>query len=951
MVFPIFLWGQKAEELELGQRLTDWIAREPIEKVYVHLDKPYYAVGDTIWFKVYVTDGNQRPSLQSGAVYVDVVDQADSLVHALKLPLMNGLGKGSVVLSDELNAGNYRIQAYTQWMRNAGTEFFYRRVFPVGNVKEKAVIGTASLVSYPQKNGIKKLIRLHFTETEKTEPVKNAPVNYTLKTSKHNYTGRGITTEEGDLLVDVDQKIMEDSVYRIQSTIALDQVKLQRNFTIHQQNDSIEVAFFPEGGTLIANLQQRVAVKVTGADGFGLAVHGEVKNHKGEMITTWDTQHAGMGLFSFLPLLGESYKAYIRFPDGTAAVYPLPQATTTGHALSVYSNTGTDSVLIRLQATPDVYGVVHLLGQQNGKVVFSETLNQQRSLVQLYLSKTLFPSGINQFTLFDGMSQPVAERIAFLEQPDSLLIEIPAINSRIRDSVAIPLQVKGDTSAVFTSLSVSVTDEEAVPIANEQENTIFTQLLLQSDIRGYIEAPNYYFYAVDNKKRDHLDLLLMTQGYRHFAWKEIAEGIHSQPQFAAEHLLQHISGTLLTLRGRPVEDGKITLFSNRLGVVMNTETDAQGHFRFDNLLIQDSLAFTIQGRKPKGSNKVEIKLDEISRAPLTFWKIPDPMSAYGSKLKTYLGYKQQVADSDALLTDTHQLEEVEVTAKKDQYLNIRGLSIPMKQLDYVIHPKASDSCKNLLECIRRWVPGITFGFVNRGRDAGQTNIRPIVGVGANASSMQPINVGGGPGSSGAGILTGSQYHQQHLQMQGGGLQIPVLISGGREMQLLYNGFPVRAYDMDDPASADLNYEYLLKDRKAFNPDNIKAIYIKEFSGTGAFITGLTNIDTRCFLYVETYDGLIYPPNPDWDYTLLKPQGFSMVREFYSPRYDRGPEEAKQADRRSTIYWNPDLRTDKTGRTSFGYFNAGRPGTYRVVIEGLNSKGQLGRKVLRYTVEE
>jgi hypothetical protein len=81
------------------------------------------------------------------------------------------------------------------------------------------------------------------------------------------------------------------------------------------------------------------------------------------------------------------------------------------------------------------------------------------------------------------------------------------------------------------------------------------------------------------------------------------------------------------------------------------------------------------------------------------------------------------------------------------------------------------------------------------------------------------------------------------------------------------------------------------------------------------------------------------------------KGYSKVREFYSPRYDKGPEEAMLADYRSTIFWNPDLRTDADGQAEFGYFNAGTPGTYRVVIEGLDGQGKLGRKVFRYEVKE
>ena len=54
--------------------------------------------------------------------------------------------------------------------------------------------------------------------------------------------------------------------------------------------------------------------------------------------------------------------------------------------------------------------------------------------------------------------------------------------------------------------------------------------------------------------------------------------------------------------------------------------------------------------------------------------------------------------------------------------------------------------------------------------------------------------------------------------------------------------------------------------------------------------------------------------------------------------------------RTTIYWKPDLVTDKDGNTTFSFFNADGAGSYRVVVEGIDSKGAIGRQVYRYTVK-
>ncbi|NNU33825.1 hypothetical protein HK413_06125 [Mucilaginibacter sp. S1162] len=104
--------------------LQKWTDTIPQEKVYLHTDKPYYALGDTIWFKGYVTIGSRHQlSALSGAVYVDLITEQDSVIRSLKLPVTSGMVMGNFTLNDDFQQGSYRIRAYTRWMRNAGEDF------------------------------------------------------------------------------------------------------------------------------------------------------------------------------------------------------------------------------------------------------------------------------------------------------------------------------------------------------------------------------------------------------------------------------------------------------------------------------------------------------------------------------------------------------------------------------------------------------------------------------------------------------------------------------------------------------------------------------------------------------------------------------------------------------------------------------------------------------------
>src|SRR5258708_37843352 len=96
-----------------------------IEKVYLHFDKPYYAAGDTIYFKAYVTDPLYEPSTLSGVLNVELINPDNKITGSLKLKLKDGTASGDFALDDKLKKGNYRLRAYTNVMRKVGEEYFF----------------------------------------------------------------------------------------------------------------------------------------------------------------------------------------------------------------------------------------------------------------------------------------------------------------------------------------------------------------------------------------------------------------------------------------------------------------------------------------------------------------------------------------------------------------------------------------------------------------------------------------------------------------------------------------------------------------------------------------------------------------------------------------------------------------------------------------------------------
>jgi hypothetical protein len=105
------------------------------EKIYVHTDKSFYLSGEILWFKVYNVDaGSNAPVNISKVAYVDVLDDANTTVLQAKVELKNGAGNGSFYIPVTLKNGNYKLRAYTNWMKNFGPAVFFEKAITIVNL-------------------------------------------------------------------------------------------------------------------------------------------------------------------------------------------------------------------------------------------------------------------------------------------------------------------------------------------------------------------------------------------------------------------------------------------------------------------------------------------------------------------------------------------------------------------------------------------------------------------------------------------------------------------------------------------------------------------------------------------------------------------------------------------------------------------------------------------------
>ena len=118
----------------LSRKLQQYQRQALVEQLFLHLDRPAYMAGETMWFKAYAVDGTfHRPLPMSKVAYVEVLDAAQRPVSQAKLALVQAMGQGSFELPADLATGRYVVRAYTSWMKNAGPEFYFQCPITVVN--------------------------------------------------------------------------------------------------------------------------------------------------------------------------------------------------------------------------------------------------------------------------------------------------------------------------------------------------------------------------------------------------------------------------------------------------------------------------------------------------------------------------------------------------------------------------------------------------------------------------------------------------------------------------------------------------------------------------------------------------------------------------------------------------------------------------------------------------
>ncbi len=872
------------------EKVQKYFGVYPVEKVHLHFDKPYYAVGDTLWFKTYLTHNLYEYS-PSKIVYVDMINSKDSLIQTLRVPLNDNGGKGQLVLDPQFVAqDNYRFRAYTLWMSNFDPSYFYNKIVPVGDAINKRL---GAEVSFTPESSTKTKVSLQFRDRSgnliarrklsweaidgwdpfgkgKAETDDMGRVNISLTIKEREYI------KKGRLIVKLDGEKLEPA--------------LVGNYSLQNALWDADVQFFPEGGDLLAGVPKKVAFKAVSSTGKGLKVSGKIVDSKKKEVASFQDLAFGMGSFDFLPTSGEKYKANVTFENGEERSFDLPEVKADGINVVLHKDDdanlqmgliASESFFTKMNNQP-----FYVLGQSNGHLVYAAQATLKNSSVLINIPKDKLPNGIVQLTIMQPDGKPISERLVFNESQPLLDIAVKTNKETYAQKEAVKLSLHvAPKDSLQGNYSVAVTDEAKVPYNDDQDLGILANFLVTSDLKGFIEQPNYYFNAKNENRKAALDNLLMTQGFRRFSYTDlIAEKLPPVEAFPEQGIT--LKGTLRLNTGRTFQNGGLLLSVPARNLRKDVYTDVNGRFAFENLVFPDSSKVTISARGNDNFRNLVINMDP------TYFAGVDQANPYAGnnvqnidqEMKAYLSNSKNEYRTSILIDEVEVtgIQRKQVTSK--EFSALSGLSMPEHRID----ADRITGCNVLTMCLTTLLTGITF----------------------DNQTMK--------------YYVSRNYNQ--------GSRVPV--------QFFLNGMPIDEPSLNSIQPAEIEaIEIFLRDElgtvsRTYQNDGVVSIMTKKTDQKKQPRMSLAEIESML---------------PKTNIIDMMPLGYVKERTFYAPKYATA-ESKNTNDYRTTVYWNPEVKLDDAGNVTLDFYNADGNGKYKVVVEGQDQGGAIGRTIYYYNVK-
>lgn len=676
----------------------------------------------------------------------------------------------------------------------------------------------------------------------------------------------------------------------------------------YKQKGNVLLTFYPEGGNLVQGLTSKVAFKATGENGENIIFSGNIVDEKNEVKGDIFTEYLGMGTFEFTPNQDGKYYAKISYNNRDYS-FELPQALAEGYTMTV-NNFDSTKVNILIKRSPQLQsGLLGLSISCRGLMYAFEKVDMtNENEIELTIAKNLLPSGVSQITLFSTKGEVISERLIFINHQSEMKIMMSQSNDNPapfeKMSMSFQLNDKKN-NPVETTFSLAVRDAGTSTVTPYTDN-VLTNLLLSSELRGYIENPGYYFETNDIVRKQAMELLLLVQGWKRYEWKEM---VGLKP-FNAVHPLEKelaiegsVGSLLLKSKLKNVEVMMILLndSSSQRGKEL---TDKDGKFSF---LLHDfygNAKVILQSKLDDKRRETRIMLDRNFSPELKSFSYPELNEP--RQLTSFNGNEKAVQET---AYETDSINEALPMSDKMHYL--KELTVTSKQRPIKVSIKYNVAQEmDKIEDTGDWSPADIYHFLDKmnryfsyANDSGGSSFRykgkKVYFMRDDSPDLVAFNI--------EGLMTGESTDLVAAQN-------PVNTS----MNDNKNAFDIQMPRFEEIESINIIEDYssimrLFGGNPDYDPTRVAVVVMHVKKNYQVEPVGIRN---------TTFSGFSYP------------------KEFFSPGYNNRDLPSEDAYRR-TLFWNPDVKTDSNGKADISFYNNSTAKHVNVSLETVTQNGIIG----------
>jgi hypothetical protein len=691
ILLPMSVAAQQTPDIAAKFNLYGIKKQAPV--LFIHFDKNVYSNNENVWFTGYFLNLIDEKAYRTLSVAL-IKDDDHKVMMDDRFIISNKLAFGNMLIPDSLTAGKYTFIAYTNRMLNGQPDVLFMQPITIKNSDQPSYTASLNPIDTSLTAAQQKVMLLvSFANTSK--PPLTVPVSYYVGNSAHPVIKGEVKTQSGQYIFNIPSKLLSLGNNRLHAQLTYNKEIKEITMDLPAIVKPALVKFYPEGGNLVAAVNNTIGWEITSYAGNGLKADAFLyENHN--IIDTIQTNSYGFGRFTLTPKAGSNYYVKLYGVNKKDTLYKLPDAINNAPAITIPIAVANNVLIVSVNYKPHekLHFIVH-----NYKQLFSDTIVEMKAATQrvrIFLDE--MPKGLTQLTITDDDGRPFAERLFFSHYNQQVKVHVNTnLNEyATRQKVSLKLKINSNRSVFPDSglVSIACVQENRIEIKNQ--NDIESYFYLKHDLGDLPVKQNYL--GNEDADRQFLENILLVKGWSRYTWVDLLKTTPADTLLTWSNLA--FKGIVKSYDAAIKKRVEIINLNNPLKVI---PTDNVGNF-----IISDEDMVVMPGKKVR----LLVDNDKMNAYQI---RLTNPYEAANKSVIQNLEFKdtnvpQQQTTQQMQITGMEraiQIKEVKIKANNDDFF--KGLHSPPwvnECGDYVCYNNIFN-CRNHINDARSFPPEIS----------------------------------------------------------------------------------------------------------------------------------------------------------------------------------------------------------------------------------------------------